>query len=65
MRSIALSAVNYEPVTNTDLVFIGVNIYPGSGKVGLKLIALSVYFNRITIYPAALAHNINRGHQGP
>jgi hypothetical protein len=59
-----LLAVNYDPAT-TDLIFIRVNIYPGPGEGGSRLISYPVHFIRVTIYPAALPHNINRGHYLP
>ena len=59
-----LSAVNYDPVT-TDLIFIRVSIYPGTGKGGLQLILKPIYFIRVTIYPATFPHNISRGHYLP
>ena len=37
-----LSAVNYDPVT-TDIIFIRVSIYPGTGKGGLQLILKPIY----------------------
>ena len=59
-----LSAVNYDPAA-TDVIFIRVNIYPGPGEGDLQLISGPIYFIRVTIYPAALPHNISRGHYLP
>jgi hypothetical protein len=47
-----------------DLIFIRVNIYPGTGG-GLIANFPPIYFIRVTIYPAVLSHNINRGHYLP
>ncbi len=57
-------AVNYDPAT-TDLIFIRVNIYPGPGEGGSQPISYPIHFIRVTIYPAALPHNISRGHYWP
>jgi hypothetical protein len=59
-----LLAVNYDPAIS-DLIFIRVNIYPGSGERGLQLIFIPIHFIRVTIYPAAFPHNISRGHYLP
>jgi hypothetical protein len=59
-----LSTVKYDPAT-TDLIFIRVSIYPGPWEGGLQLISEPVYFNRVTIYPAAFFHNIRTGHYLP
>jgi hypothetical protein len=54
-----LSAVNYDPTT-TVLIFIRVIIYPGPEEGANSY--FSVYFVRVSIYPAAIPYNINRGH---
>jgi hypothetical protein len=59
-----LSAVNYDPVT-TALIFIRVSIYPWPGEGGFQLICQPFYFIRVIINPAALPHNISRGHYLP
>jgi hypothetical protein len=59
-----LSADNYVSVT-TALIFIKVNIYPGPREGGLQLIYHPIYFIRVTFHPAALPHNISRGHYLP
>ncbi len=59
-----LSADKYDPLT-TDAIFIRVNIYPGPGVGGLMLNSYTIYLIMVTIYPAALLYNINRGHYFP
>ncbi len=59
-----LLAVNCDPAIK-DLIFIMVNIYPGAGEGGSQLIFKPVHFIRVTIYPASLPYNINRGHYLP
>ncbi len=43
-----LTAVNYDPAT-TDIIFIRVNIYPGTGEGGFQLIFLPIHVTRVTI----------------
>ncbi len=37
----------------------------GTGRGGLQLIIQPINFIRVTIYPAAMPHNISRGHYLP
>jgi hypothetical protein len=53
-----LLAVNYDPAP-TYLIFIRVNIYPGPGEGDSQLIYKPMNFIRVTVYPAALSHNIS------
>jgi hypothetical protein len=59
-----LLAVTYDTAT-TDLLFIRVYIYPGTGEGGSQLVSQPIHFIRVTIYPAALPLNISRGHYLP